>query len=100
MTSIITLPPLHLLPTFPSSRYPLPFVTSLSPPLPGASSGIGRVTAAHFARLGASVTLSGRNGEELAKSVDLCISQTGGALAKVCEQLEELEYRCLKFLFT
>ena len=38
----------------------------------GASSGIGRATAIHFARLGAKLSLTGRSLEQLQASADLC----------------------------
>ena len=43
----------------------------------GSSSGIGAVIAAHFAKLGCSVTLTGRNEKGLAESAQECIRQGG-----------------------
>ncbi|OTF76717.1 3-oxoacyl-acyl-carrier-protein reductase FabG-like protein, partial [Euroglyphus maynei] len=41
----------------------------------GASSGIGRETAIHFSRLGAHLTLSGRNSERLDQTIEACRQQ-------------------------
>jgi NAD(P)-dependent dehydrogenase (short-subunit alcohol dehydrogenase family) len=39
----------------------------------GASSGIGAAVAAHFARLGAHLSLTGRNEPNLYRTVDECV---------------------------
>ena len=40
--------------------------------LPGASSGIGKATAIHFVKQGASVALTGRNEANLKETAKLC----------------------------
>ena len=49
----------------------------------GASSGIGRSTALLFARLGAQLTLTGRNEDNLKKVAELCAKESGAKVGPI-----------------
>lgn len=56
----------------------------------GSSSGIGAATAVYLAKLGASVSLTGRNAENLAKVAEDCSKHNGGDAAKILTTVADL----------
>ncbi|XP_027202844.2 3-oxoacyl-[acyl-carrier-protein] reductase FabG-like [Dermatophagoides pteronyssinus] len=56
----------------------------------GASSGIGRETAIHFSRLGAHLTLSGRNSERLAQTLEECNRQRLNSEQKIITYIGDI----------
>lgn len=61
----------------------------------GASSGIGRETAVHFARRGASVVLAARRADALEETAVMCRNAGGIALPVVTDVTREEEVRLL-----
>lgn len=57
----------------------------------GASSGIGAGTAVHFSKLGAKVTITGRNEENLRKTASKCEGEVLSIIAEMTNEADRLK---------
>ena len=57
----------------------------------GASSGIGRATAVYFAELGAKLAITGRDGDELQKTQELCQGSNKSIPKVMCDDINPVD---------
>ena len=63
----------------------------------GASSGIGRATAVYFAELGAKLVITGRDGDELEKTQNLCQESNKSIPEVTCDDINPFECEEISF---